>query len=102
MGADGHVGSLYPGQPATLATGDKLVVPQVKADGSASITMTAALMSSTAKAVICMTGSKKAAAVRMALEEQNLEVRTCCANVLCVRAVCMCMCCACVQYLACV
>jgi len=72
MGADGHVGSLYPGEGAALE-GEKMVVAQEKADGSASITFTHALMSSTQRAVICCTGGKKAAAVANALENLDLK-----------------------------
>lgn len=74
MGADGHVGSLYPGDDALKAPEGTMVVPNIKGDGSQSITFTPHLMSSCQRAVICCTGASKAAAVRMALEEPDRAV----------------------------
>uniref|UniRef100_A0A7S2QT59 Glucosamine/galactosamine-6-phosphate isomerase domain-containing protein n=1 Tax=Chlamydomonas chlamydogama TaxID=225041 RepID=A0A7S2QT59_9CHLO len=70
MGADGHVGSLYPNKPETTMT-ESWVLPVVKAEGASSITLSHPVMSAGRHIVVCMTGAKKAPAVRAALEEQQ-------------------------------
>ena len=72
MGSDGHVGSLYPNNPATtiksIADSSSWILPVVKTDGSSSITFSHTLMGSAKHIVICCTGAKKAPAVVTALE----------------------------------
>ena len=71
MGADGHVGSLYPNAPATTlkSTPDSnWILPVVKAEGSSSITFSHTLMGNSKSIIICCTGAKKAPAVVKALE----------------------------------
>ncbi|KIY98494.1 putative 6-phosphogluconolactonase 1 [Monoraphidium neglectum] len=59
MGADGHVGSLYPHKP-TLEETDAWVLPFQKSAEAASITLSLPVMSAGRDVVICLTGEKKA------------------------------------------
>ncbi|GBF99863.1 6-phosphogluconolactonase chloroplastic-like [Raphidocelis subcapitata] len=67
MGADGHVGSLYPNKP-TLEERTAWVLPFQKSADAASITLSLPVMAAGREVVICLTGAKKAPAVRLAVE----------------------------------
>lgn len=68
MGADGHVGSLYPGRPELLER-ERWVAAVEKGGGApASITLTLPLMNAAKQVVVACTGAKKAPAVKQALE----------------------------------
>jgi len=58
MGADGHVGSLYPNKP-TLAPTTAWVLPFQKSPDAASITLSLPVMGAGKRVVICLTGDKK-------------------------------------------
>ena len=70
VGADGHVGSLYPKGEATLAdpAAAPWVQPVVKAKPPASITLSLGVMNAARSVVVCLTGGSKAAAAKLALE----------------------------------
>ncbi|KXZ52922.1 hypothetical protein GPECTOR_8g3 [Gonium pectorale] len=69
MGADGHVGSLYPGRHETAVAGPgaPLVLPVDKKQPS-SITLSLPVMCAAKQVVVAMTGAGKADAVRAALQ----------------------------------
>ncbi|GLC43113.1 hypothetical protein PLESTB_000861800 [Pleodorina starrii] len=69
MGADGHVGSLYPGRPEPSITGPgaPLVLPVDKKQPP-SITLSLPVMCAAKQVVVAMTGASKADAVRSALQ----------------------------------
>ncbi|KAG2498509.1 hypothetical protein HYH03_003760 [Edaphochlamys debaryana] len=69
MGADGHVGSLYPGRQETAldGPGTPLVLP-VDKKSPASITLSLPVMCAAKQVVVAMTGAGKAEAVRAALQ----------------------------------
>jgi len=71
VGADGHVGSLYPGRPEALDTGRALVLPVQKGSGPGSITLSLACMSSARKVAMAMSGASKADAVKTCLQQQQ-------------------------------
>ncbi|EFN58882.1 hypothetical protein CHLNCDRAFT_50406 [Chlorella variabilis] len=67
VGADGHVGSLYPGGRATDASG-AWVLAVTKAKPPASITLSLGVMNAARRVVVCLTGANKANAAKLALE----------------------------------
>jgi len=67
VGSDGHVGSLYPGRPETLATNGYVLSVQ-KSASAGSISMSMPVMNAAKSVVVCLTGASKAATVRQALE----------------------------------
>ena len=69
VGADGHVGSLYPGRSEALDTSGALVLPVQKGSGPGSITLSLPVMSAAKSVVLCMSGASKADAVRLCLQE---------------------------------
>jgi 6-phosphogluconolactonase len=70
VGADGHVGSLYPGRGEVhVATGAQ-VLPVQKGSGPGSITLSLPVMNAARKVIMCMAGASKADAVRLCLEER--------------------------------
>jgi hypothetical protein len=50
VGADGHIGSLYPGRQEVHATGPALVLPVQKGSGPGSITLSLPVMNAARKA----------------------------------------------------
>lgn len=68
MGADGHVGSLYPGRPEVTGSAPSCVLPVKKGSGPSSMTLSLETMNSSRGVVIAMTGASKAEAVQTALE----------------------------------
>ena len=68
MGADGHVGSLYPGRPEVTGTAASCVLPVKKGSGPSSMTLSLETMNASRGVVIAMTGASKADAVLEALE----------------------------------
>ncbi|KAI8469186.1 MAG: glucosamine-6-phosphate isomerases/6-phosphogluconolactonase-domain-containing protein [Monoraphidium minutum] len=68
MGADGHVGSLYPHKPTLDDASGAWVLPFQKSADAASITLSLPVMSAGKQVVICLTGEKKAPAVKLAVE----------------------------------
>ncbi|EFJ50850.1 hypothetical protein VOLCADRAFT_73437 [Volvox carteri f. nagariensis] len=75
MGADGHVGSLYPGRPETSITGPgaPLVLPVDKKQPP-SITLSLPVMCAAKQVVVAMTGGSKAEAVRSALQVPDSDL----------------------------
>ena len=70
VGSDGHIGSLYPSRPEVEIDDGRFVLPVVKGGGGpASVTLSLPVMNAARSVVIALTGEKKAAAVRQALEE---------------------------------
>ena len=72
MGNDGHVGSLYP-KSAQLLNYKSLILPVVKKEGPSPITFSLSMMNSARTVVVSLTGEKKAAAVKHALETKVAE-----------------------------
>ncbi|PNW79887.1 hypothetical protein CHLRE_08g370650v5 [Chlamydomonas reinhardtii] len=72
MGADGHVGSLYPGRKETGmdAPGTPLVLP-VDKKSPPSITLALPVMCAAKQVVVAMTGASKADAVAAALQDPS-------------------------------
>jgi 6-phosphogluconolactonase len=68
VGADGHVGSLYPGGAAVNDTSGAWVLPVEKSKPPSSITLSLPVMNAGRKVIVCLTGAKKAAAAKLALE----------------------------------
>jgi 6-phosphogluconolactonase len=70
VGADGHVGSLYPGRPEPLVSGASApsVLPVQKGSGPGSITLSLPVMNAARKVIMCMSGASKADAVRTCME----------------------------------
>lgn len=68
MGADGHVGSLYPHKPTLSDSSGAWALPFQKSADAASITLSLPVMSAGREVVICLTGEKKAPAVQLAVE----------------------------------
>ena len=69
VGADGHVGSLYP-QRAELELTGAPCVPVQKGSGPGSITLSLPTMCAARAVVLCMVGESKADAVKLALEKK--------------------------------
>jgi 6-phosphogluconolactonase len=69
VGADGHVGSLYPERPELELTGAPCVAVQ-KGSGPGSITLSLLTMCAARSIVLCMVGESKADAVKLALEKK--------------------------------
>lgn len=71
MGDDGHMGSLHPNRPEILHKGSEWVLSAVKDKPPASITFSLNVMNSAECVIISMSGEKKAAAVKKALEGKD-------------------------------
>jgi 6-phosphogluconolactonase len=70
MGADGHVGSIYPDSDALNDESGAAVLP-VEMPSKMSITMSLALINTADRVVVAASGAKKAETVRVALEEEE-------------------------------
>jgi 6-phosphogluconolactonase len=66
MGADCHIGALYPASPALGA--DDYCAPVDRPDGLAGLTLTPPAMLAARKILLLVTGAAKAEAVRRAVE----------------------------------
>jgi 6-phosphogluconolactonase len=69
MGADGHVGSIYPNSDAANDETGACVLG-VDMPGKRSVTMSMALINTADRVVLAATGSEKAETVRAALEDE--------------------------------
>lgn len=71
MGSDGHVGSLYPNRLDNIDNADgRLVLSVQKSKPPASITLSLPVMNAARRVIIALTGAKKAASAKQALEEE--------------------------------
>jgi len=72
MGADGHVGSIYPKSAEVFTLDGRAVLP-VDKPGKQSVTMSLELINSADRVVVAATGAGKAATVAAALEAEIVE-----------------------------
>lgn len=69
MGADGHVGSIYPNSAAALDESGSAVLP-VDMPGKQTVTMSMPLINTADRVVLAATGEEKAETVRASLEDE--------------------------------
>ena len=79
MGADGHVGSIYP-DSAALKDETGAAVLGVDMPGKRSITMSLPLINTAERVVVAASGTKKAETVRAVLEDDESELPGACVD----------------------